>query len=119
MNPLYENLYNKDNTCLLVAKVEDKIVGYLFGFLLNSGDSVILTATKLDALFVLEEFRKKGIASALVNEFKCWVIQKQARFIELKACKGNDEAIKLYNKLGFKNTKIIMSLHIEDERVTI
>lgn len=116
---LYEKFYENDNVCLLVAKVNKEIVGYLYGFVFESGDSLIETVITLDALFVLEDYRKKGIAKKLIDEFKVWAIYKNAKFIELKVCDKNEAAINLYNKIGFNQTKIIMSLPLEDTHDTI
>ena len=38
---LYENLILDEDNCLLVAEHSNKLVGYLYGFLQNTGDSCI------------------------------------------------------------------------------
>ena len=107
----YETKLNDDNNCLLVAKTDNKIIGYLYGFILNSDIDVDLKS-QLDALYVEEKYRKLGIANTLIGEFINWSKQKQVKFIELKVCNENINAINLYKKYDFKDIKTIMSLDI-------
>ncbi len=107
----YETKINDDNNCLLVAKIDNKVIGYLYGFILNS-DIDIEIKSQLDALYVEKEYRKLGVANSLINEFIKWSKQKGVKFIELKVCNENINAINLYKKYGFKDIKTIMEIEI-------
>lgn len=107
----YETKINDDDNCLLVAKINNKIIGYLYGFILNSDIDIELKC-QLDALYVEEEYRKLGVANSLISEFINWSKLKQVKFVELKVCNENINAINLYKKYGFKDIKTIMSLEI-------
>lgn len=107
----YETKINDDNNCILVAKIDNKIIGYLYGFILNS-DIDIEQKAQLDALYVEEEYRKLGIANSLINEFINWAKLKQVKFIELNVCNENINAINLYKKYGFKDIKTIMCFEL-------
>lgn len=111
---LYEKFIENEENCILVAENNGIILGYLYGFVINNGDAYIDVVTQLDALFINEEYRRHGIANALIEEFKNWSRYKNAKYIELKVCNNNDNAISLYTKKGFKNVKTIMSLELED-----
>lgn len=78
MKSYYENLYN-DNY-LYFAYADEKIVGYLYGFIiedeLNSKKSA-----KLDALFILPEYRNMKLASLLIDNFKNWCQENNAKII--------------------------------------
>lgn len=116
---LYEKFYENDDVCLLVAKEKKQIVGYLYGFMMDCGDSVINRVAQLDAVFVLEKYRGQGVARNLIDKFKDWALKKQAKYLELKVCNGNQTAINLYKEAGFKSTKIIMSLPLEEQDNTL
>ena len=110
---LYENICLDENICLLVAKNEDEIVGYLFGFVNHKDNTYIDKIAKLEAMFVDENIRGKKIGTLLISEFKKWAKSKDCRFIELSVC-NNNSAINLYKKEGFISIKTIMSLDLTD-----
>lgn len=99
--------------CLLIAKQENTVVGYVYGYIQDNGDVKKDVVCVLDALYVLEEHRKKGIGSQLVFEFKKWAKLKNAKYIELKVCDQNKNALKLYNFFGFKVNKLVMSCTLD------
>ena len=112
VSSLYEKFYNDDNVCLLVAKTNENIIGYLYGYIEDNDSSVIRKVSKLDALFVLEDFRGHKVASKLL--FKKWSYEKGAKYVELTVCIGNKQAAGLYEKMLFKPKKIVMSSKIDD-----
>lgn len=56
---LYEKFYNEQSVCLLIAKQENTVVGYVYGYVQDNGDTKKDVVCVLDALYVLEEYRKK------------------------------------------------------------
>ena len=114
VNSLYDNFYMNDGVCILLAKNEEKYVGYLFGTMMDIGDAYINSQAKLDAMFVDEEYRGKKIGKKLIDEFKLWAKAKGAKYIELTVCNGNNSAINLYKRNGFKDTKITMQYIVEE-----
>lgn len=105
---LYENFFNEDDVALYVANLNDNIIGYIYGYVQNNGDAKKNIVTVLDALYVLEDFRKKGVGAKLVDSFIKWSLDKNAKYIELKVCDQNKDAIELYSKFNFIQKKIIM-----------
>ena len=95
----YEN--RKDNTKLLFAYDGEKVVGYVFGIIDNS-EAYLNNKLLIDALFVKEEYRKKGIAKKLMSEIEKWGKENNAKIAELTVCKENEKALNLYNSLGFE-----------------
>ena len=90
VNSFYENFYNSANQFLYFAKVKDRYVGYIYGFVEDNGDAYLDKVTELDAMFVEE------------------------KYIELKVCNGNESAIALYKKNLFESIKIVMNYEIKD-----
>ena len=85
----------------------DKVLGYLE---IRLVDGVI----DIMNLFVNEENRKKGIATSLMNE----VIKKEKYSrIMLEVNENNNEAIRLYSKLGFKEISLRNRYYGEDTAI--
>jgi len=74
----------------------EKILGYLE---IRLVDGVV----DIMNLFVNEEDRKKGVATALMNEM---MNNEEYNRIMLEVNENNNQAIRLYNKLGFKEISI-------------
>lgn len=74
----------------------EKILGYLE---IRLVDGVI----DIMNLFVNEDSRRKGIATSLMNEM---FNNEEYNKIMLEVNVNNNEALKLYNKLGFKEISI-------------
>lgn len=114
VNSLYDNFYMNDSACILLAKDEEQYVGYLFGTMMDIGDTYIEKKAKLDAMFVDEEYRGNKIGEKLIDEFKIWSKEKGVKYIELTVCNGNSSAINLYKNKGFKDIKITMQYIVEE-----
>lgn len=103
---LIENLFNEykekynpiinDYTFILVYKEKNKYVGFLIYQLLYEASEII-------DIFVLNEYRNKGIGKALINKM---LENKQIEKVTLEVKKDNKNAIMLYNSLGFKPVSI-------------
>lgn len=103
---LIENLFNEykekynpiinDYTFILVFKDNNKYVGFLIYQLLYEASEII-------DIFVLNEYRNKGIGKALINKM---LENKQIEKVTLEVKKDNKNAIMLYNSLGFKPVSI-------------
>ena len=79
----------------LVAVVDDTVVGYM-GLQVFSGEGYVTNVA------VLPEYRKQGIAQALINE----ELKNDMEFISLEVRESNLPAISLYTKFGFKNVGV-------------
>lgn len=105
----YEDLLQSDACISFVAEINNKIIGYLYGYIKNDGDTCIELTSKLDALYIKEEYRGQGIAKSLINEFKNWSRSKNVKYIEVQVLNDNTSAKALYAKqnfLPFKTTLI-------------
>jgi [ribosomal protein S18]-alanine N-acetyltransferase len=85
----------------------DKVLGYL---------EIRLVDGVLDImnLFVNEEDRRKGIATELMNKM---IQDEDYSRIMLEVNENNDSAIRLYNKLGFKEISLRDRYYGEDTAI--
>ena len=83
---------------ILVAKDGETVVGFAgFGI---SRDEDLPDTGELFALYVLKEYQRQGVGSALTRE----VFSRLADFqkIALWVLKGNERAVRFYEKTGFR-----------------
>jgi len=85
----------------LVAEIDSKVVGLIDGFII---DDIFLKEkiAYLDHICVDKNHRGKEIGTELIKEFQKISQKKGAKFVKLNAFKKNINAIKLYEKFGFK-----------------
>ena len=108
VDKFYEDIILKNDNVILVSVIDNNIVGYLYGYLLNEGDVCLNKTSKIDAIYVLDEYRHLGIGSSLINKFKNWSKENDAKYIEIQVFNDNISAFELYNKEGFKKLKSTM-----------
>ncbi len=78
----------------LVAKDNEKTVGYI-------GANNILGEVFITNIAVTAEFRRKGVASLLLNTLIEKFREEKAQYLTLEVRKSNISAINLYEKYGF------------------
>ena len=104
-NFVVTNMYDyidDESKLILVALEENQIVGYLYGIIKPMDGTYKYKVAKLDALYVEEPYRNLGIASALIEQFKAWTIEQNARKVEVNVWSKNTKAKTLYEKANFK-----------------
>ncbi len=101
----YSEKISEDDGCVLVAVVDDKIIGYICGGLAKAGSygrlPTIIVA-EIHTFFILDEFRSGGIGKKLYNGFLDWSKTKNADKIRLDVHPQNELAIKFYKNNNFK-----------------
>ena len=95
----------------LVAEMDQKIVGVIDGYIIDS-IHYKEKVSFLEHLCVDKKYRKKRIATELIQEFSNKSKEKGALYIKLYAFEKNRNAIKLYNKLGFEESTILYNKKI-------
>ena len=95
----------------LVAEMDQKIVGVIDGYIIDS-IHYKEKVSFLEHLCVDKKYRKKRIATELIQEFSNKSKEKGALYIKLYAFEKNRNAIKLYNKLGFVESTILYNKKI-------
>lgn len=112
-----ENMYRKDiigkNSVVFVAIIEEKIVGYILCKII---DGEVYSKDKkvafLEDMFVLEEYRGKGIGARLVKEFFKWEKSKGMKRATVTVSIKNKAAIGFYKSAGFVGQDLVLERKI-------
>ena len=107
VNEYYENVLGLDTTVAFVAIVNNEIIGYIYGYIIDN-DAYVDKLAVLDALYVTNGYRGLKIGTRLIDIFKEWTNGFGVKYIEVKVLNENKIAYKLYEKLGFNKLKTIM-----------
>ena len=96
-----EGLANGRNF-LLVAKSDSRIVGFACASIFRQNLEVTQIVGTIEDVYVLPEFRGKGIGKKLAAECLTKMKASSVKVVRLQVLAENKAAIKLYEKLGFK-----------------
>lgn len=105
-------IIKNEATPVFVYEVDGKVIGHAF-CVLEQYDNEIWVSHKtlyIDDICVDKNERGKGIASSLVEHVKDYAKKIGCYNITLNVWKGNDNAEKLYSKLGFTPYKTGMEI---------
>ena len=101
----YESLLEELPEAFVIAEISGKIIGYIMckmehGFS-NFRKLGFVKKGHVVSIAVLDEHRRKGFGSVLVNEAIKGVKTIQCSELYLEVRCSNNDAVKLYEKLGF------------------
>lgn len=109
---IFKELLKNKKSIVLVCEENETICGFCFGKIVERATPTLKTVADLDDIFVIDEFRKKGIASALYKEFEKIAKQGGAYQIRLWLWSFNKDAEAFYRKMGMSGQRIIMEKNI-------
>ncbi|MEM2780488.1 MAG: ribosomal protein S18-alanine N-acetyltransferase [Candidatus Bathyarchaeia archaeon] len=92
-------LLQNQNCVSLVAKEDDKVIGFIIGAIYAEGN--ILTGHIL-TIDVSPSHRRKGVGIKLLQELEKIFKDKQVKVSRLEVREDNVAALSLYQKLGYK-----------------
>ena len=79
----------------LVAEMDGQVAGYV-------GSQSVLDAADMMNIAVSPEYRRRGVAKALVNELTAYLSKNNVIALLLEVRVSNEPAITLYEKMGFQ-----------------
>ena len=109
-----KELIERDNSELLVLEVDGKLVGC--GYAQIRPAKTYLTYKEyahLGFMFVLPEYRGRGLNQQLIEGLKAWVRSKGIKEIRLEVYTENNAAVRAYEKSGFKQILTTMRYEID------
>jgi ribosomal protein S18 acetylase RimI-like enzyme len=104
----------KDDGCAFVAYVDNEIVGYLAGGLMDNNKTyrILPNSAELENMFVLEKCRGLGVGSKLYQAFADWCKSKDVSRLRVVASAQNSGGINFYRKNGFVDYDLILEADI-------
>jgi GNAT superfamily N-acetyltransferase len=61
----------------------------------------------LEDLFVEEQYRRRGVAAALVGAVEAWCAERGATRVQLLADRDNERALRFYDSAGYLPTRMV------------
>lgn len=106
----YREILSGRDVITFVAESENKMVGYLVGRIIKAETwrKNIKKIAELENMFILEQYRGKGIGKELIKRFMLWAKENKIKRLKVVASSGNTLAINVYKKAGFDESAIIL-----------
>ncbi len=99
-----------ENLSILVIIDNDIIIGYLAYKIKEKH----VKKLDIDQLIITEQYRKKGFGKALMNEAKNIALKNNCDRIELNCWIFNEEAISMYEHIGFEKQRIVYEMPLKN-----
>ncbi|MGC4110138.1 MAG: GNAT family N-acetyltransferase [Nocardioides sp.] len=113
---VYEELYAEHDPVLLLARGGDDLAGYALGYTMPAGGTWLSDtwATgdvigEVETLSVLPEHRGRGLGSRLLEQLHERLREQGARDVLLGALAGNADALRLYERHGYRPTWLYLT----------
>ena len=97
---------------IFVAESNRKLIGYIYGRIVDKPKMVLNKIGIIEDWFVEEEYRDKGIGEMLWGRLVEWFKGKKCNRLELDVYTTNKHAIEIYHRLSFIDKAIIMTKKI-------
>jgi len=108
---------NEESGVMLIAVNDNAVVGCLTAEIKRHPQ---LRHSCEFGMSVLQKHRSAGVGSALIDGLLEWSRNKRIRRIELKVFSNNLDAIRLYQRLGFREEgQKISAVHVEREYIDL
>lgn len=109
----FESQLGEKEVLLLSAEVDGALAGYLYGTLEGRDWAKLLDAHgAVHDVFVLPDFRRRGVAQALMKEAAARFEKQGAKRVVLYSASANVEGQTLFKQLGFRPTMVEMTLDL-------
>lgn len=99
-----------ENLSILVITDNDIIIGYLAYKIKEKH----VKKLDVDQLIITEKYRRKGLGKALMNEVKDIALKNNCDRIELNCWIFNEEAITMYEHIGFGRQRIVYEMPLKN-----
>ena len=112
----YRDLLTKPDTLFLLAFDGDRAVGYGLAHVLTLEDTWVPDTWRtgerigeIESLSVLPAYRGGGLGSTMLDRLEAHLRARGARDLILGVLPGNDDALRLYERRGYRPTWLYLS----------
>lgn len=103
----------KDNYYIVVAEVENNIIGFSTLFLSDRPEVFLIKRiASIHDTYVKVEFRKKGVARKLTEALVSFAKDKGVEMINLSVAVANESGTRFWEEVGFKPTLNYMTMYL-------
>ena len=102
-----------ENEIVYIGIEDNNIVGYLAGSINIKNSYITKTLAEIDNMFIAEKYRRSGLGSELIKEFKNYCIGKGIEEIKVTASAKNSNAINFYKKNGFEDFEVTLKFKLD------
>jgi GNAT superfamily N-acetyltransferase len=103
----YKSIASSKENCKLVAEVNNLVVGYLVGGKFTYSYRKVVYGEIRD-MGVLPDYRRKGIGTKLVNEFRKWCKSKGYNRLYVNTYYEDPRAVRFYKKQGMRPSDLVL-----------
>ena len=103
----------KDDCHMLVAKIDNKVVGFLLAEFTKAPHYKYVNVCIIDEIVVSEKHRSCGIGTALFKKALSVCKKRKIEEIKLNVYNANVDAKRLYERLGFEDLRQQMSIRLK------
>ena len=106
-----------ENVGLFVAEIEGQVAGFVHALVRDTPPWPVLVPRRrafIDSLAVGQEFRRRGIGRALMDQAHAWAAAKGAVDVELNVFEFNQPALAFYRTLGYETFTRRMVRNLQD-----
>lgn len=100
---LNDLLTNYDDHVILVAEIDNQIVGWVHGYLYRLFYAEAMC--EIGGLVVDKNYRRKGIGRKLMESIEDWATEKGCNKVSLRSGSSRKKAHKFYKDIGFDLVK--------------
>lgn len=110
-----EELITSENSDVLIALDEGKIIGCGYGMIKQHERDIFVTTDYgyIGFMYVKDAYRGKGVGQAILQGLNEWFKSRNMKEVRIKVYENNPKAIKAYEKAGFQKKLIEMKMNIE------
>lgn len=109
----FSKLVSGDDSICLLATIGEAVIGYLVGYLWDSGNLRPTKMVELESMYVRQNWRSRSVGRHLAGEFLKWAKQKGAQRASVTAYAANTRAIEFYRELGFEPKSLSLEMGIK------
>ena len=103
----FDEFLSSKKNIIIIVEADDGLIGYIHGEFYNN-----FKIGYISDIFVLKEFRQKGIATKLIESFIKFLKKRKYKILKLDVNMKNKNAIKIYKNWGFRPESIGMTKKI-------